>query len=78
MKMRRKGRLRDALGKYRAKVTVEDFQNIREDYAMGRTLKELGETYPNYSRSTVRRIIGRDRGRVLVRGLGLVDSAKPT
>ena len=71
MKLLRNVKLRDALGRYRAKVTPEDFQDIRQDhFEKGRRLNELAKAYSQYSRTTIRRILGRDKQRnhVLVKG----------
>lgn len=75
MKQLRVLRLRDAFGRYRAKVLYEDFQRIREAYFKGKTpLRELIKEYPQYSRTTIRRVLGRDRASVLVKSLGLVTT----
>ena len=77
MKQLRISRLRDALGRYRAKVTNEDFQRIREGrFREGKSLREICAEYLQYSRTTIRRVLGRDRGRVLVVGRGIVDTAQ--
>ena len=71
MKLMRNVKLRDVSGRYRAKVTPEDFQAIRQEhFEKGRRLNELMKAYPQYSRTTIRRILGSDkqRGHVLVKG----------
>jgi hypothetical protein len=75
MKFRRRERLRDAFGKFRAKVTMEDFQEVRKKYFAGASMRELMDEYPNYCRSTIARIIGKDRACVLVSGRGLVHAS---
>jgi hypothetical protein len=77
MKLRRNVKLRDAFGRYRAKVTPEDFETIRrKHFEEGRLLPELAKAYPQYSRTTIRRIVGRDKQRshVLVKGVGSVTT----
>lgn len=75
MKQLRNIRLKDALGRYRAKVTPEDFDSIRaRHFESGIALRELTKAYPQYSRTTIRRILGRGRGYVLVKGRGLVGA----
>jgi hypothetical protein len=79
MKLRRNVKLRDAFGRYRAKVTPEDFEAIRrKHFEEGRLLHELAKAYPQYSRTTIRRVLGRDRGFVLVKGRGLVRAPDST
>jgi hypothetical protein len=75
MKSRRRERLRDAFGRFRSKVTMEDFQEIRKKYFAGASMKELVKAYPKYSRSTIGRIIVKDRAYVLVSGKGLVHTS---
>ena len=75
MKNRRKDKLRDALGRFRAKVTPEDYQNIRrEHFDRGERLRDLVKEYPQYARETIRRVLGGGRGYVLVKGRGLVST----
>lgn len=72
-------RFRDAFGRFRAKVTPEDFAKIREEhFASGKRLVDLMAMYPQYSKETIRRILGRDRGYVGVRGIGRVDTTDTT
>jgi hypothetical protein len=75
MKEIRNGKLRDAMGRYRAKVTPRDFENIREEgLRKGRPMRELMKMYPQYSRTTIRRILGAGRGYVLVKDRGIVHT----
>jgi LAGLIDADG DNA endonuclease family protein len=73
MKGLRKDRLRDAIGRYRAKLTVKDFQSIRtEHFDQGKRICDLVREYPQYARETIRRVLGRGRGYILVKGIGRV------
>jgi hypothetical protein len=75
----RKSRLRDAFGRFRAKVTPEDFAAIREKhFDHNAKLQDLITRYPQYSKETIRRILGRDRGYILVKGIGSVDTTDTT
>ncbi len=75
MEERRKIKLRDALGRYRAKVTPEDFRSIREEFfSQGKPLHELVRTYPQYGKETIRRVLAGGRGYVGVKGLGRVET----
>ena len=75
MKEGRRVRLRDAIGRYRAKVTPEDYESIREEFFnQHKPLHELVRSSPRYARETIRRILGRGRGHVLVKGKGLVNT----
>jgi hypothetical protein len=71
----RKGKLRDVFGRYRAKVTPEDYERMRSEYfSEGRRLRDLVKEYPQYARETIRRVLGGGRGYVGVKGLGHVDT----
>lgn len=75
MRDRRKIKLRDTMGRYRAKVTPEDYQRIREEFfELGKSLHELARIHTMYGRETIRRVLGRGRGYVLVKGRGRVDT----
>ena len=75
MKELRNDRLRDSFGKFRAKVTPEDYAEIRcKHFEGGRRLCELAKEYPQYARETIRRALGGGRGYVGVKGVGRVDS----
>ena len=79
MKLLRNVKLRDALGRYRAKVTAEDFESIRQEhFEKGLRLSELAKAYSQYSRTTIRRILGSDKRRdhVLVKGRGEVTTTE--
>jgi len=79
MKEIRRSRLRDAFGRFRAKVTPEDYAAIRrEHFERNAKLQELIGMYPEYSKETIRRILGRDRGYVGVKGIGRVDTTDTT
>lgn len=72
MKEKRKRRIREAIARVRAKVTREDCVDIRkEHFEAGVPLANLVKMYPNYSKETIRRILGRDRGYVLIVGQGI-------
>jgi hypothetical protein len=75
MKELRKDKLRDAFGRFRAKVTPEDYENIRrKHFDQGKRLCDLVREYPKYARETIRRVLGGGRGYVGVRGLGRVET----
>jgi hypothetical protein len=75
MKERRKEVLRDAFGRFRAKVTPKDFESIRKKhYDKGERLCHLAREYPQYARETIRRVLGGGRGYVGVAGKGRVDT----
>jgi len=79
MKANRKARLRDAFGRFRSKVTPEDFARIREEhFEQGKQQTDLMSKYPQYSKETIRRVLGRDRGYVGVKGVGRVDTTDIT
>jgi len=69
MNSNRRAKLRDAFGRYRAKVTPEDYAAITvEHFEKGMRLCDLVKAHPQYARETIRRILGKGRGRVLIRG----------
>lgn len=71
----RKVKIRDAVGRYRAKVTPEDYESIRaRHFKDGMRLRDLVMEYPQYARETIRRVLGGGRGYVTVKGLGRVDA----
>jgi hypothetical protein len=75
MREKRSQRLRDAFGRFRAKVNPSDFWKIREEHFVNNLrIRDLVAKYPQYSRETIRRILGRGRGYVGVKGLGLVTT----
>lgn len=77
MKARRRERIKAAIDKSRAKVSRKDYDEIRRAYfESGRTLSELRALYPKYAKETIRRILGKGRGYVLVEGEGRVTSAE--
>jgi hypothetical protein len=79
MKKLRNDRLRDAFGRYRAKLTPEDFRAIRvKHFDQGRRISDLAREYPQYARETIRRVLGRGRGYIGVRGIGRVDTTDIT
>ncbi|HXW36451.1 MAG TPA: hypothetical protein VEJ36_00905 [Nitrososphaerales archaeon] len=79
MKLIRHDRIRDALGRYRAKVTPEDYDSIRSGhFEQGKRLCDLAREYPQYARETIRRVLGGGRGYVLVRGRGRVVATNST
>jgi len=79
MRRLRDRRIRDAMGKYRAKLTPEDFLNIRVEYFdEGKRVCDLVREYPKYSRESIRRILGKGRRYILVKGIGRVDTTDTT
>jgi hypothetical protein len=79
MKRIRNDRLRDAFGRHRARLTPRDFQSIRtEHFEQGKRICELVKEYPRYSRETIRRVLGRGRGYIGVKGMGRVDTTDIT
>ncbi|MBI3840354.1 MAG: hypothetical protein HY297_00090 [Thaumarchaeota archaeon] len=74
MREKRSFGIRDAMGRYRAKVSPEDYRSIRvEHFQKGKRLCELVKEYP-YARETIRRVLGGGRGYVLVKGWGIVKA----
>ena len=54
-------RPKDALGRYSNKVTPEDFSRIREaHFRDGKGVRELMKDYPQYGKTTIRRILSQD------------------
>ena len=79
MRCLRNQRIRDAMGKYRAKLTPEDFMNIRVKYFdEGKRVCDLVREYPKYSRESIRRILGKGRRYILVKGISRVDTTDTT
>jgi len=79
MKRLRNDRLRDALGRYRATITSKDFRTIRMKYFnRGMRVCDLVRDYPSYPRESIRRIIGKGRRYILVKGVGRVDTTDTT
>jgi hypothetical protein len=73
------GRLRDAFGRYRAKLTPKDFLAIRvKHFDQGKRICDLCREYPQYARETIRRVLGRGRGYIGVKGIGRVDTTDTT
>jgi hypothetical protein len=79
MKRIRNDRLRDAFGRYRARLTPEDFLAIRsKHFDEGERICDLVREYPQYARETIRRVLGRGRGYIGVKGIGRVDTTDTT
>ena len=75
VKQLRRDRLRDAFGRYRARLTPEDFADIRTGYFdNGMRICDLAREYPRYARETIRRVLGKGRRYVGVKGIGRVDT----
>ena len=75
MRALHKARLRDAFGRYRAKVTPGDYAQIRmKHFEQGMRLRDLVKEYPQYARETIRRVLGGGRGYVGVKGVGRVET----
>ncbi len=76
MKAKRKEKTRATMVRTRAKISRKDYEAIRaEHFELGRTLNELVTAYPQYGRETIRRILGRGRGYVLIAGEGIVRTS---
>ena len=68
MKARRREIIVAAINESRAKVSKKDYNDIRKaHFEMGWSLSKLRKSYPQYSRETIRRFLGRGRGYVLVK-----------
>lgn len=79
MKLARNDRIRDAMGRYRSKLAPEDFRDIRiKHFDEGWRICDLVRLYPRYARETIRRVLGRGRGYILVKGIGRVDTTDTT
>jgi (2Fe-2S) ferredoxin len=75
MRELRNHRLRDAFGRFRAEVTPEDYERIRDEhFIQGKRLRDLVKEYPQYARETIRRVLGGGRGCVGVKGVGRVET----
>ena len=75
MKALRREKLRDAFGRFRAKVTPEDYAQIRmKHFDQGKRLCDLMKEYPQYARETIRRVLGGGRGYVGIVGVGRVET----
>ena len=63
MRERRGNVFRDRFGRIRAKLTPEDFRDIRiKHFDQGKRVCDLTREYPQYARETIRRVLGRGRG----------------
>jgi hypothetical protein len=79
MKANRSARFRDSFGRFRSKVTPEDFEQIRyKHFVEGKRLADLAREYREYARETIRRVLGGGRGYVGVKGIGRVDTTDTT
>jgi hypothetical protein len=79
MRRLKKDRVRDSFGRYRAKLTPEDFRMIRiKHFDQGKRICDLTKEYPQYARETIRRVLGRGRGYIGVKGIGRVDTTDTT
>ena len=79
MRERRGNVFRDRFGRIRAKLTPEDFQDIRvKHFDQGKRICDLAREYPQYARETIRRVLGRGRGYIGVKGIGRVDTTDTT
>lgn len=79
MKEKRSAVFRDACGRFRSKVTPEDFERMRSmHFEDGRRLAEIARAYPQYARETIRRVLGGGRGYIGVKGIGRVDTTDTT
>lgn len=75
MKAQWRQRKREVMFRIRAKVSEQDYASIRQQhFGFGKGVRDLLCAYPQYSRETIRRVIGRGRGYVLVKGRGLVTT----
>jgi hypothetical protein len=79
MRSLKRDRFRDAFGRYRAKLTPDDFKAIRvKHFDEGKRICELSREYPQYARETIRRVLGRGRGYIGVKGVGRVYTTDTT
>lgn len=79
MRERRGKVFRDRFGRIRAKLTTKDFRNIRiKHFEKGKRICDLTREYPQYARETIRRVLGRGRGYIGVKGIGRVDTTDTT
>lgn len=79
MRLKRKDRLRDAFGRRRAKLAPEDFAAIRvKRFDQGKRICDLVKEYSQYARETIRRVLGRGRAYIGVKGVGRVDTTDTT
>jgi hypothetical protein len=68
MRARRKENIRATIARTRPKVTRKDYEEIRrKHFELGFTLIALTGLYPQYARETIRRILGRGRGYVMIK-----------
>jgi len=76
MKAKRKEKILATIARIRAKVSGKDYEAIRTThFQLGCSLIELVKAYPQYSRETTRRILGRGRGYVLISEEVIVKSS---
>jgi hypothetical protein len=74
MREKRAEKIRAIIARIRA--SREDHESIREEYfRRGNTVNELKKAYSQYSKETIRRVLGRGRGCVLISGEGIVKSS---
>jgi len=79
MKANRSAIFRDSFGRFRSKVTPEDFERIRyQHFVEGKRLADLSREYRQYARETIRRVLGGGRGYVGIKGIGRVDTTDTT
>ncbi len=79
MKQNRQTTFRDAFGRFRSKVSADDYVTIRNKYFDGgKKLADLAREFHQYSRETIRRVLGKGRGYVGVKGIGRVNTADTT
>ena len=79
MRERRGNTFRDRFGRTRAELTPEDFRDIRiKHFDQGKRIRDLSREYPQYARETTRRVLGRGRGYIGVKGVGRVDTTDTT
>lgn len=68
MKARRADKIRAVIARTRPKVTRRDYEEIREKhFKLGTPLHRLVKDYPQYGKETIRRVIGRGRGYVIIK-----------
>ena len=60
-------------------MTPGDFRDVRIRHLdQGKHICDLTREYPQYARETFRRVLGRGRGYIGVKGIGRVDTTDTT
>ena len=78
-KVRRGNNVIESLGRIWAKLTPEDFRDIRiKHFDKGKRICDWTREHPQYAREAIRRVLGRGRGYIGVEGIGRVDTTDTT